>query len=240
MKAIILAGGLGERLQPFTQVIPKPLLPIGESSVLEIQALALKASGFKKIFIATNYMAEYVQAFVGDGKKYGVDIVYSREDKPLGTCGPIMLLKDQLDEPFLLMNGDILTTLDFSLFYDFAVSTDADLTVATTEIAAPFDFGKVTTQGDYIIDVEEKPNFRLEILAGIYLIKPPLLEIVPPGVYYGIDTLLKDMLKRKMKIARYQLRDYWLDIGHMNDYNLAQDAYRDHFSEIIKSNRGNK
>src|SRR5690242_8765808 len=126
MKAVILAGGLGTRLKPFTEVIPKPLLPLGESSVLETQVLALKRAGFDEVFIATNYMADYVQAFLGDGSKYGIRVTFSREAKPLGTCGPLLLLRDRLTEPFVLMNGDILTTLDFHAAFDSAVASDAN------------------------------------------------------------------------------------------------------------------
>src|SRR5229473_8310450 len=126
MKAIILAGGLGTRLKPFTEVIPKPLLPVGESSVLEIQILSLARSGFTDIYIATNYKADYIEAFLGNGAKYGIRLTYSREHKPLGTCGPLGLLKDELTEPFLLMNGDILTTLDFREVMDFGVRSDAE------------------------------------------------------------------------------------------------------------------
>lgn len=235
MKAVILAGGLGRRLQPFTEVIPKPLLPIGESSVLEIQILSLKRCGFDEIYIATNFMAEYVEAFLGDGSKYGVKLEFSREPEPLGTCGPVLLLKEKLDEPFVLMNGDILTTLDFSTLFDFAEATDADLAVATTEIHVPFDFGEVVSEGDYILEVHEKPDFKLEILSGIYLMKPPAMDLIPPGTYYGIDNLIKDMLEKNAKIARYPMRDYWLDIGQISDYNQAQDAYDQHFKGLKSS-----
>ena len=135
MKAVILAGGLGTRLKPFTEVIPKPLLPLGESSVLEIQVRALKRAGFDEVFIATNYMADYVEAFLGDGSKYGIRITFSRESVPLGTCGPVKLLQERLSEPFLLMNGDILTTLDFRVAWEAAVRSDADLTVFTKDIS---------------------------------------------------------------------------------------------------------
>src|SRR5262245_47766030 len=157
MKAVILAGGLGTRLQPFTQVIPKPLLPIGESSVLEIQILSLARSGFRDIFVATNYKSEYIEAFLGDGAKYGVNLAVSRESKPLGTVGPVLLLRDRLSEPFVLMNGDILTTLDFREALERAVASDADLTVVTKEIVTPFNFGKVTSDGPYILAIEEQP-----------------------------------------------------------------------------------
>src|SRR6185295_6454413 len=133
MKAVILAGGLGSRLRPFTQIIPKPLLPIGESSLLEIQILTLKRCGVTDIFIATNYMSEYVEAFLGDGSRFGLTLTFSKEPKPLGTCGPVGLLKERLTEPFVLMNGDLLTNLDFAKAYRFALGLDADLTVVTNE-----------------------------------------------------------------------------------------------------------
>jgi NDP-sugar pyrophosphorylase family protein len=228
MKAVILAGGLGTRLKPFTEVIPKPLLPLGESSVLEIQVRALKRAGFDEVFIATNYMADYVEAFLGDGSKYGIRITFSRESVPLGTCGPVKPLQDQLFEPFLLMNGDILTTLDFRVAWESAVRSDANLTVFTKEVKVPFNFGKVVSDGPYIVEVTEKPDLHFEILAGIYLLKPPVLELIPHGTYYGIDSLIKEMLARKMRIGRELITDYWLDIGELNDFQTARDAFAAH------------
>ena len=232
MIAVILAGGLGTRLKPFTQVIPKPLLPVGESSVLEIQILSLKNCGITKIYIATNYMSEYVQAFLGDGTKYGVQIVFSKEDKPLGTCGPVKLLQDQIDEPFLLMNGDVLTTLAYDRVFQFGLKSDANLTVVTKEVVTPFSFGKVIAEGDYLTHVEEKPTLRIEILGGIYLLKPPIFDLIPSESYYGIDSLIKDMLARGMKVGRYLMKEYWLDIGQADDYQTAQDAYQTHFVHL--------
>jgi NDP-sugar pyrophosphorylase family protein len=237
VKAIILAGGLGTRLKPFTEIIPKPLLPVGESSVLEIQILSLKKHGITDIIIATNYMADYVEAFLGDGSKLGVQLQFSKETKPLGTCGPVSLLRDQLDEPFFLMNGDILTTLDFSNAATFAEGSGANLTVITKQIVQPFQFGKIISEGDYITGVEEKPDLTMEILAGIYIFKPALFEIIPADSYYGMDTLIKDMLARDWKIAKYPIREYWLDIGQVNDYEVAQQAYREHFSALKSSQK---
>lgn len=232
MKAVILAGGLGTRLKPFTQVIPKPLLPIGESSVLEIQILSLRKHGVDEIFIATNYMSEYMKAFLGDGSKYGVRLVFSNETTPLGTCGPVTLLEDRLKEPFLLMNGDVLTTLNFRQAHDFALSTKADLTVVTKEITTPFHFGNVISDGDYIREVHEKPNFVLEILSGIYVMKPALFGFIPKNTYYGIDSLIKDLIAKKMAVARYLMKEYWLDIGQIESYETAQDAYKEHFNQL--------
>jgi NDP-mannose synthase len=232
MKAVILAGGLGSRLKPFTDIIPKPLLPVGESSVLEIQIMSLARHGVTEVFIATNYMADYVQAFLGDGRKYGVRLVFSREDQPLGTCGPVTLLEKELDCPFILMNGDILTRLDFRKAYQTAVSHVAPLVVITKEIRTPFSFGAVVSDGDRLIDVEEKPNVRFEVLAGIYILKPAILKEIPKNRYYGIDSLIKDTLARKQTVGRYLMDEYWLDIGQMDDYNQAREAYRTHFGHL--------
>ena len=179
MKAVILAGGLGERLRPFTQAIPKPLLPIGEQSLLEIQISNLAKHGFDEIFIATNYKSEYIENFIGNGSQFGVSIRYSRETKALGTCGPLSLLRDQLDAPFVLMNGDILTTIDFRRFYYYGCAQESDFTIATKKIRTPFNFGSVETDGDRIIKVEEKPDFVIQIVAGIYFMQPCLLTSSP-------------------------------------------------------------
>lgn len=232
MKAVILAGGLGTRLRPFTEIIPKPILPIGESSVLEIQIRSLQKHGITEIYIATNYRSEYVEAFIGDGRKYGVSIKFSKESEPLGTCGPVSLLRSELTVPFLLMNGDILTNLDFSRLSEFALDVDAELVVVTKEIVAPFSFGKVVSEGRYIVGVEEKPDLKLEILAGIYILKPPVLDLVPNGTYFGIDSLIKDMLAKRMRVAKYLTRDFWLDIGQLDNYEEAQEAYRQHFNHL--------
>ncbi len=230
MKAVILAGGLGTRLKPFTQVIPKPLLPLGRSSVLETQILSLKKSGIKEIIIATNYLSDYIKAFLDGKNNYDITIIISEESKPLGTCGPLSLLKEQLQTPFLLINGDILTTMDFSILYDYSLNIDADIVVGIKEIKAPFEFGQIISQGNYIIDIREKPELKMEILSGIYLIKPHIIDLIPKDRYYGIDSLIKTMVSKKMKVVKYKITDYWLDIGRIEDYSAAQEAYNEHFS----------
>jgi len=229
MKAVILAGGLGERLRPFTQAIPKPLLPVGEQSLLEIQITNLAKHGFDEIFIATNYKSEYIESFIGGGNQFNVRICYSRETKPLGTCGPLSLLRRQLDAPFILMNGDILTTIDFGRFYAYGCRQDSDFTIATKNVGTPFNFGKVHTVGDRIIRVEEKPQFLTEVLAGIYFMKPQVLELVPNDEYFGVPDLIDKMLVLGRPIMRYLMEEYWLDIGRVEDYSEAEEAYRTHF-----------
>lgn len=223
MKAVILAGGLGTRLKEFTEIIPKPLLPMGEKSLMELQIISLKENGFNDIYVATNYKANYVEAFLGNGKKYGVKIHFSKEDKPLGTCGPLSLLKKKLTEPFILMNGDILTKLNFKKFYYFGNKSKSNLTLGTKIITTPFRFGNVKTdKNNYIQSIEEKPELKFEILAGIYFLKPKIFDFIPNNKYYGIDTLIKDLLNKKEKISRYLIEDYWLDIGQIEDYRKAR------------------
>lgn len=231
MKAVILAGGLGTRLRPFTEAIPKPLLPIGEKSIMEIQIQHLAKYGFNEIYVATNYKADYVESFIGDGKRLGVNITFSKEDKPLGTCGPLTLLKDKLTEPFIVMNGDVLTTIDFGKLYEYALGIDSDYVVVTKEIVMPFAFGNVFSDGHYITGIEEKPDIKNEIIAGIYVMKPPIFQYFQDNQYFGMDNLIKKLLKNEVPIVRYPMSEFWLDIGRMEDYNQAQDAYNEHFKD---------
>lgn len=223
---MILAGGLGTRLQPLTNIIPKPLLPIGQSTVLEIQILALKRHGFAEVIIATNYMSDYLESVVGDGSRFGVSVTVSREQERLGTCGPLSLVRERLGSPFIVMNGDVLTTLDFRAFADFATGIDADLTVGTTQFITPFRFGRVLSDGAYMTGVEEKPDFTTEILAGIYGMKPRILDLIPDRTYFGIDDLIRLMLSSQRRVAKYLIRDYWVDIGQLSDYEMAKETYQ--------------
>jgi len=231
MKAVILAGGLGTRLRPFTQIIPKPLLPIGEKSVLEIQIENLKKSGFDEIFLATNYKSEYIENFFGDGSRFGVKLHISKEEQPLGTAGPVTLLKDELTEPFLVMNGDILTLLNFKALYDFSLKNDSALTITIKELITPFQFGNIEFEGDYVTTIQEKPDLKMNILAGIYIFKPEIFRLIPENTYFGMDHLIEKMLTQKLPVAKYKINEYWLDIGKVDDYEKAQEVYKTHFSK---------
>lgn len=230
MKAVILAGGLGTRLRPFTEIIPKPLLPIGDKAILEIQIENLKKYGFNEIYLATNYKSDYIEKFLGDGSKYGVKIIISKEEKQLGTVGPLTLLKDELTTPFLVMNGDILTLLDFGKFYNFALSKkDSLLVIGIKEIIMPFQFGNIFYQDDYVTDIIEKPDIKTMILSGVYVFKPKIFELLPYNELTQMDTLIKSMLKQNMPIAKYEIKEYWLDIGKIDDFQKAQEVYNKHF-----------
>jgi len=231
LKAVILAGGLGTRLRPFTEVIPKPLLPIGEKAVLEIQIEHLQKHGFTEIFLATGYRSNYIKKFFGDGSQYGVALKISKEEKPLGTVGPLTLLKNELNEPFLVMNGDILTKLNFLNMYEFSVRNKASLTIGAKKILTPFRFGNIESSGDYVTKIEEKPDFETNVLAGVYIMTPDIFGYIPEDGPYGVDQLIKQMLSKHDPIAIYQIQEYWLDIGVIDDFKDAQDIYTKFWSE---------
>ena len=229
MKAVILAGGLGTRLRPFTHVIPKPLLPIGEKALLEIQIEYLKKHGFDTIYLCTYYKSEYIKNFFGDGMRYGVRLNIVKEESPLGTAGPVKLISEELDTPFALLNGDILTDFDISSMYRFACSADSWLTIGTKDIITKSQFGKISFRGDYVAAIEEKPDIKTTILAGICILKPEVLQLIPAKQYYGMDSLIKKMITMGKAISHFNIADNWLDIGQVKDYEKAQEIYKEKF-----------
>lgn len=228
LKAVILAGGLGVRLKPFTNILPKPLIPIsGDKTVLEIQINYLSKHGFRDIFIATNYKSELIESYLGNGSKYGVNLTFSKETKRLGTCGPLSLLKEKLTDPFILMNGDILTEMDLLNFYNISLKNDSLLTVATKEIIRPFDFGNVIVENDKIVEVQEKPNLNFLIVAGIYFMKAKIFQFIPDNQYFGIDELIKLLIENKIPVSNYLIKEYWVDIGRFEDLNDVVEDYKE-------------
>jgi len=223
MKAVILAGGLGTRLRPLTQIIPKPLLPVGEKSLLEITILNLKRFGFDEVILATNYKSDLFESYFGDGSKFGIKVTYSKEKEPLGTAGPLLLVKDKLTEPFLVMNGDILTNLDFSKLIGFHKTNSADFTVVSKIIEHPLHYGVVKAEDSRVTAIEEKPVIESEINAGIYALSPVALSRIPENRFFTMTELIKSLISNRNKVLRYKLDDYWLDIGQMSDYKKAQD-----------------
>lgn len=228
MKAVIMAGGLGTRLMPFTHVLPKPLLPLGENTIIEVIISKLKENGFDEIYLTTNYKSELFESYLGDGSKFFVKITYSKEDKPLGTAGPLKLLQQHLTEPFLVINGDILTNLNFKELMNEHLQRKADFTLVTKEINLPMDYGVVYCNEDGTIRIiEEKPKLTKEINAGIYVINPQILNRIPNNECMLMTDLLQKLIKDKsLKIYRHLNIDYWLDLGQMKDYEKARTDFK--------------
>jgi len=227
MKAVILAGGYGTRLKPYTQIIPKPLLPVGDRAVLEIQIEHFRKFGIEEILLATYHKSDYLEQYLGDGSRYGIKLTVSKEKFPLGTCGPLSLLKNQLVEPFIVINGDILTTMDFAKFSQFSLKNSAALTVASKKISTPFSFGELKFDGDTVTGINEKPLIEHHVVTGIYFMQPSVFRFIPSNVYFGMDDLMKNMLASRARIARFEMEEYWLDIGRAEDYKKAQNLYGD-------------
>jgi NDP-sugar pyrophosphorylase family protein len=225
MKAVIMAGGLGTRLNPLTHIIPKPLLPVGEKSILEITIQKLKNQGFREVFLAVSYKSDLFESYFGDGSKFGLRIGYAKEEARLGTAGPLQLLVDRLDEPFLVMNGDILTDMDFGALREFHTGNGADLTIVTKIIRLPLHYGVIEKETDRIVRIQEKPTVESEINAGIYFMSPAVLDMIPSGVRFDMTELIGRLIEKDNKVLAYPLHGYWLDIGQMSDYRQAQKDF---------------
>jgi NDP-sugar pyrophosphorylase family protein len=226
MRAILLAGGKGTRLKPYTTIIPKPLVPVGEQAIMEIMVKQLAKFGCKQISVAVNHQAQLIMAYFGDGSKWGVQVDYSMEDRPLGTIGPLKLISD-LPDDFLVMNGDIMTDLDFAEFFEFHVSSGALATVATHQRQVTVDFGVLSYGGAdrRIESFTEKPVEQFHVSMGIYAFSKRILELVPDGEAFGFDDLMLKMVAQHRDVRAFPHSGYWLDIGRPEDYDRANDEY---------------
>jgi len=226
MEAVILAGGQGTRLRPFTVILPKPLVPVGEHPILEIVLRQLKAASIKKVTIAVNHMADLIMAFFGNGEKFGITINYSVEDKPLSTVAPIKLIKD-LPENFFVLNGDILTDIDYGKLYESHIQSSAVITVATYTREVKIDFGVMQLDKSHrtITGFQEKPVHTYNVSMGIYVFHRSILDNVPVNQPYGFDNLMLDLLKQGKTIHAFPYNGYWLDIGRPDDYEQANEEF---------------
>ena len=224
MHAVILAGGKGTRLKPYTTLIPKPLVPVGDKAILEILLSRLKKFGVTQVHICLNHSAEIIRAFFGSGKKIGLKINYSQEKDPLGTVGPIKLVKD-LPENFLVMNGDLLTDLDFNELYSLHVSQNSILTISSYIRKQKIDFGvlDVNPGNGLLTNFTEKPEYTYNVSMGIYAMNRAVLEMIPYNKPFGFDDLLLMMLTNNQPVTVYSYAGYWLDIGRPDDYDKANE-----------------
>ena len=224
-RAVILAGGRGTRLRPYTVVLPKPLMPIGDYPILEVIVRQLAQQGFARITMAVNHQANLIQAFFGDGSPWGVSIDYSLESQPLSTIAPLILIPD-LPDHFLLMNGDVLTDLRFDAFLDRHASGRQLFTIAAARRTEITEYGvlHVNQAGD-LSGFEEKPEKKYLVSTGVYGVSREVLSAIPPGRKYGFDDLMRDMLIAG-RLVKVEVHDgYWLDIGRPDDYARAIDEF---------------
>lgn len=226
MHVAILAGGRGVRLRPYTTALPKPLVPIGEQyAILDIILQQLRWQGFTRVTLAIGHLGSLIRAFVGDGSRWDLDVDYSEEERPLSTIGPVLNFLDRLPEHFLIMNGDVLTDLDYAALLAAHRGSGAPLTVATYGRHVTIDFGTLETVGGEIVKFVEKPTLRYDVSMGIYAVSRAALVRYPRDTPFGFDDLMLDLLGRGEPPRAYEFGGYWLDIGRPDDYDQANLAF---------------
>jgi len=226
MRAVILAGGKGTRLKPYTTLIPKPLVPLGgRFSILEIIIMQLSRVGYTHITLAVNHLSNLIMAYFGDGSRWNVKLDYSLEEEPLSTIGPLTLISD-LPTDFLVMNGDILCDLDYRSFFECHVAKNAAVSVSTYHREVKIDFGVLKFDDQFKLkEFEEKPVYSFDVSMGVYCINRKIIENLPKGKSYGFDNLMIDGVNGSVEINIQPFAGYWLDIGRPEDYQYADDNF---------------
>jgi NDP-mannose synthase len=224
-RAVLLAGGRGTRLGPYTTVLPKPLLPIGNKAILDVVVHQLRGYGVTEMTFAVGYLAHLVEAVFGDGSRYGVNIAYHHEDEPLGTAGALSAI-DGLDDDFLFMNGDVLTSLDYADLYRAHRESGNALTIATHRRVVRSEYGVLHLDGHLgdvrrVLDYDEKPEIPYVVSMGIYIATPEILDHIPSGVRFDLPDLVMELIDRGLPVGSFMTDAYWLDIGRHDDYEQA-------------------
>jgi len=232
--AVILAGGLGTRLYPYTVTIPKPLVPVGKYSVLEVMIKQLRHFGFSKVIVTVNHQAEMIESFFRDGRQYGVEIAYVREKKRLGTMGPLKGIK-KLPEQFLVANGDILTDMNLGELIVAHQNNNSVLTVGTFQKDHEMAYGVIkTNESGSIIDFEEKPKLTVDVSMGIYMMNREVVNYIPEDKYFGFDDLMLALLEKEKSASVFFHTGYWRDLGTPEDYQLACDEFNSREDSLIR------
>lgn len=227
---ILMAGGLGTRLRPLTDKIPKPLLKVGNKPILETIIENFIDSGFHRFYLCVNYKSEMIEKHFGDGSRFGVEINYIHEKKRMGTAGALYLLPEKLLEPAIVMNGDLLTKVDFGEFIDFHKEKQAAATMGVREYSYQVPYGVIDYNGTEIVQIREKPSQQYLVNAGMYVLSPETLAYVREEKYLDMPDLFNRLIEGKEKTTVYPIREYWMDIGRIDDFEQAQKDYEDVFS----------
>jgi len=238
MKAVVLAGGKGTRLAPYTTILPKPLMPIGDMPILEVMLLQMKDAGFNQVVLTVGHLSELLRAFFQDGSQYGIDITYSYESYPLGTAGPIALV-DGLNDTFLVTNGDVLTTLNLSELIKFHREQKAVATIAAHHRQSKIDLGVLQKNGDNCITgYIEKPVYDFMVSMGIYIFEPAVLHYIPRDEYLDFPDLIKKLIAAGEKVVGYNFDGYWEDLGRPDDYQRAALDFENMRTQFLPNHYG--
>jgi dTDP-glucose pyrophosphorylase len=222
---VLMAGGLGSRLGTLTENTPKPLLTVGDKPILETIISKLKSYGFERFYISVNYKAEMIRDYFGDGSKWNVQIRYLQEEKRLGTAGGLSLLPEKPEESVLVMNADLLTTLNFEQLLEFHKKQDVNATMCLRDYNFEVPYGVVKIDNHQVASLEEKPVLKFFVNAGIYVLEPEVLSLIPHNDYFDMTDLFEEILKHGYKTAAFPIREYWLDVGRINDLETAQGEF---------------
>ena len=223
MKAVILAGGIGSRLAPYTTILPKPLMPVGEMPIIELLIRSLKKHDVKQITLSVGYLSSLLMAYLGNGEKLNIPIEYSHEAEPMGTAGPLALAEG-LDSTFMAMNGDLLTDLDFRKIVAHHRENKADATVGVYQREVKIDFGVIKADPTgQLTDYIEKPSFHYLVSMGVYVLEPSVLDFIPSHTRFDFPDLIKALMAANKRVCGYVHTGYWLDIGRPDDYVRAQN-----------------
>lgn len=236
-KVVLMAGGLGTRLRPLTETIPKPMLKVGNKPILETIVDGFRRAGFENFLFCVSYKSHIIEEYFGDGSKFGVKIEYQHEPKKMGTAGALSMLREKLTEPFFVMNGDLITNVDFNRFYEMHMNSGAAGTMGVREYDFQVPYGVVSLKNGEIVSIEEKPIHRFFVSAGIYVLSPEALSLIPDNDYFDMPSLFNTIAEKKMKSGSYVIKEYWLDIGRMSDYQRAQAEFLDGVTQE-KQNKG--
>ena len=225
----ILAGGLGTRLRPLTNDTPKPMLKLGDKPILEHIIEQFKEYGYKNFIISLNYKGEIIENYFKDGKEFDVNIQYVRETKQLGTAGSIKLAQEKLTKPFVVINGDILTGIDFDAFLSYHIENEFDITVGARNYEIKVPYGVMVTEENLIKSLEEKPVYSFHINSGVYVLSEKIIKHIPNDIMYNMTDLIEDVIANKGKSGVYQITEYWSDIGQMDDFYKANEDIKKFF-----------
>jgi NDP-mannose synthase len=235
MQALVLAGGKGTRLYPYTTILPKPLMPVGDYPILEILLRQLKGAGITEVIMAVGYLSHLIEAFFQDGSRLGLKITYSLEDKPLGTAGPISLALDRLEEDFLILNGDLLTTMRFGNLIQHHKERQAAATIGMYQRDVKIDFGVIDTdEQGRLAKYTEKPVYHFDVSMGVNVLnKPMILPYLKPDQYLDIPDLMMQLSQDGHPVHCYREPCYWLDIGRVDDYQVAVSKFVENPEQFI-------
>jgi NDP-sugar pyrophosphorylase family protein len=224
-RVVLMAGGLGTRLRPLTETVPKPMLPVGGRPLLETLVQSFIDQGFYRFDFSVNYRAEAIEEHFGNGYRFGAEISYLREQEPLGTAGSLSLMGERPTAPFFVMNGDILTSINFRHMLDFHKETGAAATMAVFEKGFDIPYGVVEVDGDRLLTIREKPTHNFFISAGIYILEPKVLERIAPGRFLDMPDLFGQMVEEGEVVSAFPIREYWRDIGQHQDLDRAEKDF---------------